>query len=676
VPPPASNPLPHRPGLDGLRGLAVAAVVVYHLGYGWAGGGFLGVSLFFTLSGYLVTSVLLADAAATARPSLRHFWARRARRILPAAFALLAVVSLVGGLGRPTPGLAGDVRAALGQVANWRFIAAHRSYAEQFAAPSPLRHLWSLAIEEQLYLALPLVAWLALRRGRRTLAVVLALACAASVAASFALAGASFDRVYQGTDTRAVELLVGALAACLVTPARLAAARAGRAAWLAACGALGAVGALWGLTRLDHVWLRHGGFGAVALVHLALVLVGAGPVGSRLLGVRPLAALGRVSYGVYLYHWPLVVWITPASTGWPGPVVDAVRVGGALVAAVISLRVLEAPVRAGRVPRRVSLRLGGIAFAGVLAASLLVPHPAPAGAAAALARYRAIPLPQPGAAPSPPPAQAAPPARPVGPSPAETAPPPATPSDAADAPGAPVVVLPDVTLPTRPLVWLVGDSVPYSLASQLADALDGHGADLLNLAVPACDGARGNPTTRLGIGVEDTETRPECLAWAERWPAFAAERAPDAVLFVLGGTTTLDRRIGGTWRNPCQAPFRTWYEPEVLARLDWVLERTAAVPVLATSPWAEDRVVGVLQGDHRKRTDCVNAVYRDVAAARPAVRLVDFQAIVCPAGEDAPCAPWRGDGLHFDGDGAVAAAAWLADRAADALAAGRPAPSG
>ena len=647
----ASSPLLHRPGLDGLRGLAVAAVVAYHLGYGWARGGFLGVSLFFTLSGYLVTSVLLADHASAGRVQLGRFWARRARRILPASLLLLAGVSLAAGFVHAGPGLAGDVRAALGQVANWRFVLEHRSYVDRFAAPSPLRHLWSLAIEEQVYLVLPLVAWLMLRRSRRAFAGALGILCAASVVAQLALRHAPFDRVYQGTDTRAAELLVGALAACIASPARLAAGRGGRVARLGAIAACASLAVLWTTTRVDDAWLRAGGFGAVALVHVAVVLVGAGRLGTRLFGFRPLAALGRISYGVYLYHWPLVVWLTPARTGWSRPVVDLVRVALALVCAIASHRLVERPVRAGALPPRLSLRVGGYAFTGVLVASLLVPSAPPAGASAALARYRAVPVPLPVA--------------PVTPAPAPTTEPATTTSTSTAPPATESVLLPPEPL-VRPLVWLIGDSVPYSLAPAFTDVLAVRGVDVLNLAVPACDGARGNPTTRLGIGVEDTEARPECLAWEERWQAFAAARQPDAVVFVLGGTTTLDRRVDGAWHTPCQPVFRQWYEPEVLARVDWVLAHTGAVPVMTTSPWAEDRVIGVVQGDHRARTDCVNDVYRAVAAQRRTVRLADLQTFVCPAGEASPCEPWRPDGLHFDGAGAAVVARWLADQAVGA----------
>ena len=152
-----------EPALDGLRGLAVAGVLLFHGGFAWAGGGFLGVSIFFTLSGFLITSLLLvehdADGRSRSRISLRHFWARRARRILPAALIALAFVGALRADGRRRASrprqLPGDGLSALAQVANWRFVLGDQSYASLFSAPSPVQHFWSLAIEEQFYLVLP-----------------------------------------------------------------------------------------------------------------------------------------------------------------------------------------------------------------------------------------------------------------------------------------------------------------------------------------------------------------------------------------------------------------------------------------------------------------------------------------------------------------------------------------
>src|SRR5580704_5918405 len=148
----------HLPALDGLRAVAVCAVMAYHLGFGWAGGGYLGVDLFFVLSGFLITSLLIEERSTTGTVSLRRFWSRRARRLLPALLIMLGAIALyttLGGPGVNPTTLRGDFVAALFYFANWHFIAAHNSYFAQFLAPSPLEHTWSLAIEEQFYVAWP-----------------------------------------------------------------------------------------------------------------------------------------------------------------------------------------------------------------------------------------------------------------------------------------------------------------------------------------------------------------------------------------------------------------------------------------------------------------------------------------------------------------------------------------
>src|SRR4051812_42501007 len=215
-----TNPLPRIRALDGLRGLAVAGVLAYHCGFGWARGGFLGVSLFFTLSGFLITSLLLAERSEHGRIGLRGFWARRARRLLPAALLALAVIVAFGATvasGSQLRGLRGDVLAALAYVANWRFVLAGTSYGALWSAPSPVQHFWSLAIEEQLYVVLPLAVagTLALGRGRRRpLLAVLGAGLGLSVLATFLVHDQL--RAYYGTDVRAGELLIGALLAVIL----------------------------------------------------------------------------------------------------------------------------------------------------------------------------------------------------------------------------------------------------------------------------------------------------------------------------------------------------------------------------------------------------------------------------------------------------------------------------
>ncbi|HEY1117701.1 MAG TPA: acyltransferase, partial [Acidimicrobiales bacterium] len=206
----------HRPGLDGLRGLAVAGVLAFHSGFSWAEGGYLGVSAFFTLSGFLITTLLLGEQRGTGAVDLRAFWIRRFRRLLPAALLgvlgatayVLAFADQVG-LDR----FRGDALAAIGYVANWRFVLSDLSYAELFQGESPLQHYWSLAIEEQFYLVLPLIAAVLLRRRRGWIALagLAAVGAVASVGATLAIGGG--DRAYYGTDTRMAELLVGVLLA-------------------------------------------------------------------------------------------------------------------------------------------------------------------------------------------------------------------------------------------------------------------------------------------------------------------------------------------------------------------------------------------------------------------------------------------------------------------------------
>ena len=213
--------LTYNPALDGIRGLAVAAVLFFHAGFPWARGGYLGVSTFFTLSGFLITSLLLVERSATGRIALGRFWARRLRRLLPASALTLAAVALgaqVFGTLR-TAGLRGDLLASLFQVVNWRFILDDQAYADLFSAPSPVLHFWSLAIEEQFYWLFPLLTAgvFALGKGSvRAYAAVLSGLLAATALATVALGVDGSTTVYYATYTRMGEILVGSLLAVAV----------------------------------------------------------------------------------------------------------------------------------------------------------------------------------------------------------------------------------------------------------------------------------------------------------------------------------------------------------------------------------------------------------------------------------------------------------------------------
>lgn len=355
------------PALDGVRALAVGAVVLFHAGFGFASGGFVGVSVFFTLSGFLITSLLIAEHNHSGSISLGAFYGRRARRLLPAAFLCIALVLAAVPFWSPAQRdrLPGDALASMANVANWRAANATLSYRELFSSePGPLAHFWSLAIEEQCYLLLPVVIAWALRRGRSRLAVIAAALLVASVAA--ALLTTDFDLAYNGTHTRIAEVLVGVLLAVMLTY-RTPRGRVPQVAGLLGLAAL--AGATWRL-QIGDEWLAHGGFVAVSVATCAVTLaaIGGGPV-ARLLAQRPLVAVGKVSYGVYLFHWPLFLILDEQRTGlgrWP---LLAVRLACLTAISYTSFRLLERPVRERRLVQ--SRRPAAVALLGSVITLLL-----------------------------------------------------------------------------------------------------------------------------------------------------------------------------------------------------------------------------------------------------------------------------------------------------------------
>ena len=365
MPRPIHSDQRYLPGLDGLRALAVLAVVAYHLGLGWAPGGMLGVSAFFTLSGYLITDLLLAQVEATGRLQLADFWRRRARRLLPALFVMLAVVvAWVTLLDRPQlPAVRGVVISAVGYVSNWWLIAQHSSYFARFGPPSPLGHLWSLSVEEQFYLVWPVLLWLGVRwtRGRRgahgKLAGATLLLAAASALEMALLYQPGYDptRIYDGTDTRAFALLAGA-ALAFAWPSRRLSGHITEGARRILDGA-GAAG-LTVIALLVCYSSEYSGFlyrGGIVLFSAgtALVVGSAASPASRIgraLGWRPLRWLGVRSYGVYLWHYPIIVLTTPAS-GRDTLVRGVLQLAASISAAAVSWRYIEEPVRRGAIGR-------------------------------------------------------------------------------------------------------------------------------------------------------------------------------------------------------------------------------------------------------------------------------------------------------------------------------------
>ena len=380
MPEPVRGNQRYLPGLDGLRAIAVGAVVAYHVDLGWAQGGLLGVGVFFTLSGYLITDLLLGQQESTGRLQLADFWFRRARRLLPALFAMLAVVvAWVTLLDRSQlPATRGAVAASVGYVSNWWLIAQHSSYFAQFGPPSPLGHLWSLAVEEQFYLIWPWLLWVGLRlrsRGAGTnarLAAVTLLLAAASAVTMTLLYRPGYDptRVYEGTDTRAFALLIGAALAFVWPSRHLRGEITGSARWvLDGAGTAGLVVFIVLVCRTSEysAFLYPGGMILLSLGTALMVASAASPASrfGRVLGSQPLRWLGVRSYGIYLWHFPIIVLTTPAD-GRDTLARGALQVAASIGCAALSWRYLEEPIRQGALRRwwaqirSTGWRLGGV----------------------------------------------------------------------------------------------------------------------------------------------------------------------------------------------------------------------------------------------------------------------------------------------------------------------------
>jgi peptidoglycan/LPS O-acetylase OafA/YrhL len=508
--------------LDGIRALAVVAVLGYHAGISWIGGGLLGVDVFFVLSGFLITSLLCRELARSRTVRLGGFWAQRARRLLPALIILILGVAAYAYAFRDSidvSAVRGDALSTLFYVANWHFIFSDQGYFIQAAAPSPLLHTWSLAVEEQYYLIWPLVALCVVRRfGARALAVTAAVGAAASVIemASLYVSGVSVDRLYYGTDTRAQALLVGSVLGALgshlgsgfsIVDSRWSSTRRHR--WVStALGGVGAVFLVWAWHALagPDPFLYEGGFFLVALatgaVIFSCVTVPSGLL-ARVLSLPVLVFVGRISYGLYLYHWPLFLTINHAHTGLTGGWLLAVRLAVTLAVATVSFVLIEEPIRVGRTFRG-RIGLGMAATAGVIAVSVVL-----------LATVM-----------------------------------PATPAIAAPRGGGVshserrslVDARAFTTDPIRFL--LVGDSVALTLGvGLLADSVNRYGVRVYDAGTIGCD--LDNVEVELSGGVGPAT--PGCVHWRTTWKARVNRTHPDVVGLLIGRWEVSDHLYEGHW---------------------------------------------------------------------------------------------------------------------------------
>lgn len=555
---------------------------MFHGGVSWAPGGFLGVDVFFVLSGFLITTLLLEEAASSGgRISLGAFWARRVRRLVP-ALVIVCVAVVVAAPWIAEAHSASSVRldaaAALSYVANWRFIVTDAAYFDRTAGPSPLEHTWSLGVEEQFYLAWPMLA-VALRGAPWRLAGV-ALAGALASVGAMALVytpGASTGRAYFGTDARAHVVLIGCVLAVLVQRFRARSAEVDgltRAALhIGSVSGLVLVGGAILTAGGDTAWLYQGGFALVALgaafVIADAVLVRNGPL-AWVLSALPLRALGWISYGAYLWHWPVYLYLTSERTGLEGTELLGARLAATLAVSVVSAVLIENPIRRGVVLRGVRAAFVLPAFALVLAGALV-------------ADAIRIDTDEPetvAAAPVPPP-------------------------------------LP-VAAGEALRVLVVGDSVADTLALWTRDAAAREGIAMTSHAVLGCGIARGGPHRYFGA-VE--QPPPECDDWPEVWTRVLDETRPHVVLLVVGRWEVMDRTFDGAFTHIGEPAYDDYLTAE-LDRATEVLTATGARLALATAPYyrrGERPDGGIWPEDEEPRVDRFNEIVRTVAAAHPGI---------------------------------------------------------
>lgn len=620
--------IPHVPALDGVRGAAVAAVLVFHGRH--LTGGWLGVDLFFVLSGYLITALLLQGWRSEGAPPLRNFWSRRARRLGPGIVVLLVAVSIwvvVEGVSAAEQlNVRREGLATLFEVANWWQIVDGGDYWTATLRPSPLEHTWSLSIEEQLYLLWPLVvagvlAW----KGHAKAVLVVALGgAAASVATLVGLhaLGASTSRLYFGTDTRASSVLFGAALAAgrvVLGPERWAASRRFRhglgigaalvlaVLWATLDGEASAV--YWGLLPLA-------GVAGTAVVASVADRHHPGPLGAAL-AVAPLVWLGRISYGAYLYHPLIYLVIGEARTGLSGWALLAVRIAVTIAAAAVSYRFLEEPIRSGRWLQ------GRPARAAV-----------PAGAALCILALFAATL---GARQDEGLQEVA-----------------ARVDRAAD--------------PEAPVVLVAGDSVPLLLGVELSRQRDDLGVSVLNRAAPGCHLLADLGPIRGTEG--DVRTDVSACAAGGSYRADVEAFDPDVSVVLFGEFPNQAVEIDGEWTMPCDPTYLDATERELASLVDDLASEGAPV-VLVTAPgtslsWVLERVPDGMD----ERVACTNELLEEIAAGRDGVSVVDLASFVCPPGEECRSridgVDLREDGLHFQGEGAALINEWLVPQVLEA----------
>ena len=654
------------PALDGIRAIGIILVLFFHGGFGWAGGGFFGVDVFFVLSGFLITALLVSEFRRHSGIGLKRFWGHRVRRLVPALLAVLAAVAVYAAFFAPPDTLGqlrGDAIATMLYGNNWHQISGGTGYFAALNTPRPLLHTWSLSIEEQFYVVWPLIV-LGLLAWTRSLRVLLAVTVAGAVASAVAMGvlyhgGAGASRDYYGTDTRAQALLIGAALAVLL--ARPISRRRGQVdrspsmalvrtihlspparTLLVVLGGVGLVVIGWMAVTVNAAtaWPYFGGFGLLALATAAVIacvaLVPESPW-ARALSVRPVRYVGAISYGLYLWHWPIFVFLDNARTGLSGWPLFLVRLAVSFAVAVVSFHLLEMPIRRGALRgwrgwAATPLAVGGTAVLVVAATAGAVPALGAADVSSAVGPAIVAHAQDPGTAAN-------------------------TPTVAAGTAG-----------PVRAL--LVGDSEASFLGFGLGPDSGAYGVSYAGDGVLGCGLLQGktllHDTLDLGtVGTRDQVEVP-CASQATRWKADLDTFHPDVVLLADGEYEVRDRYLDGTWTHIGEPGFDR-AEQAAMEQAVAVLRSTGATVVLLTAvyyhqPEAADG--SSWPEDDPRRVDAYNAMLRRVAAASGGgVVVADLNAHLDPGGHYAQFIDGQNvryaDGIHVSPAGAKLVAPWL-----------------
>ncbi|BBX98838.1 acyltransferase family protein [Mycobacterium lacus] len=646
------------PALDGLRAVAVALVLAQHGGVPGVGGGFLGVDVFFVLSGFLITSLLLDELGRTGRIELTGFWIRRARRLLPALVLMVLTVGVARELlpYQALTGLRNDAIAAFLWVANWRFVAQKINYFTQGAPPSPLQHAWSLGVEEQYYFVWPVlliaVTLLLAARAKRYFAkttvghvrfatfVIATLGALASAVAAIVFASdATRDRIYFATDTRAQALLIGSAASALLVrdwPSLncgwcLIRTRGGRR-----IARLLPVVGLAGLAALSHyatgsaVEFRRGlliAVAAAAVVMIAPVALEQRGAVARILAWRPLVWLGTISYGVYLWHWPIFLALNGERTGWSGATLFAARCGATVAVAAASWWLIEQPIRRWRPARVPLLPLAAATVATAAAATMLV---VPVGTGPGLREFGLPPGVSAVAAVSPSPPGSGQPVPPPGP-----------------------------RDPNQPFtVSVFGDSIGWTLMHYLPPT---PGFRFIDHTVIGCSLVRGTPYRYIG---QTLEQRPECDTWPGRWTTQIGQDRPDVALLIIGRWETVDRVNEGKWTHIGEPTFDAYLNFELHRALN-IVGSTGVRVMVATVPYSRggEKPDGHLYPeDQPDRVNQWNTMLRNAVSQHPNVGIIDLNKKLCPDGvytAKVDGIKVRNDGVHLTPEGVKWLTPWL-----------------